>query len=104
MDRIERHLEHEALLDFADRAEALDGVAADPAVEPAQFLIGEAEIRLADWKELAIVGPAAERIIAVIARAFARAPLRVHQNAIRNQRIALPLVPKARPAAAHIGA
>src|SRR4051812_31321990 len=44
MDRIERDFQDQALLDLADRSEALDGVPADPAVEPAQFLVGEAEI------------------------------------------------------------
>ena len=104
VDRIERDFEHQALLDLAHRPEALDRVAADPAVEPFQFLVGEAEIGLADRKQLALLAPAAERVVAVVARAFARAALGIHQHAIGGQRIALPLVPQAGAAPGDIGA
>ena len=100
VDRIEGDFEHQALLDLAHRPEALDRVAADPAVEPLQLLVGEAEIGLADRKQLTLVGPAAERVVAVVARALARAALRIHQHAIGGQRIALPFVPEAGAAAA----
>jgi hypothetical protein len=63
VDRIEGDLEHQALLDLAHRAEALDRVAADEAVEPFQLLVGEAEIGLADRQQLAF-GPAAEGVVA----------------------------------------
>src|SRR4051812_28328392 len=48
VDRIERDFEHQRLLDLAHRAEALDRVAAHPAVDPFQLLVGEPEIGLAD--------------------------------------------------------
>src|SRR5215210_3567410 len=57
VNRIERDFEHQGLLDLAHRPEALDGVAANPAVEPLQLLVGEAEIGLADGKQLVRVGP-----------------------------------------------
>src|SRR5205085_747705 len=60
VDRIERHFEHQALLDLAHGPEALDGVPADPAVEPFQFLVGETEIGLADREQLIALRPAAE--------------------------------------------
>ena len=53
VDRIEGDFEHQGLLDLADRAEALDRVVADEAVEPFQLLVGEAEIGLADRQQLA---------------------------------------------------
>ena len=52
VDGIERDLEHQALFDLAHRTEPFDGMAADPAVEPTQFFIGEAEIGLADGEQL----------------------------------------------------
>ena len=55
------------LLDLADRAETLDGVVADPAVDPAQLLVSETEIGLADGKQLTRFVPAAEGVVAVIA-------------------------------------
>lgn len=36
---------------MAHRAEALGGVAADETVDPQQFLVGEAEIGLADGRQ-----------------------------------------------------
>src|SRR4029078_13384118 len=39
VNRIEGHLEDQPSFDLADRAETLDGVAADPAVDPLQLLI-----------------------------------------------------------------
>src|SRR6185503_6149606 len=104
VDRIERDFEDESFLDLADRAEALDRVPPNPPVEPFQFLIGEAEIGLADRKQLSRLGPAAESVIAVIARSLPRPALGVHEDAIGGQRIALPFVPEARPAAADISA
>src|SRR5437763_500527 len=104
VDRIERDFEHQALFDLAHGTEALDGVAADPPVEPAQFLVSEAEIGLADRKQLVLIGPAPERVIAVVARSLSRPALRVHQHAIGSQRIALPFIPEAGAAARDIGA
>src|SRR5437868_959411 len=77
VDRIEGDLEHQALFDLAHRPEPLDRMAADPAVEPLELLIGEAEISLADRRQFAFFRPAAESVVAVIAGAFARAALRV---------------------------
>ena len=51
VDRIERDLEHQALVGLAHRAEAVDGVLAHMAVEPFQLLVGEAEIGLADRQQ-----------------------------------------------------
>src|SRR4051812_4503589 len=70
VDRIEGDLEHQALLDLAHRAEALDGVGAHPTVEPFQLLVGEAEIGLADRQQLAARCPAAEGVIRIIRRAL----------------------------------
>src|SRR6185503_801634 len=103
VDRIERDLEHEALLNLAHRAEALYRVAADPAVEPFQLLVGEAEVRLADGKELFCLGPAAESVVAVIAGPLPGPPLGVHQHAVGGQRIALPFVPQACAAPGNVG-
>src|SRR5690242_14424196 len=72
VDRIEGDLQHQALLDLAHRSEALDRVTADPAIEPFQLLVGEAEIGLPDGEQLAAFRPAAERIVAVIARSLSR--------------------------------
>ena len=52
VDRIEGDLEDELVLDLAHRPVAADGVVADPAVEEAQLLVGEAEIGLADRDQL----------------------------------------------------
>ena len=54
VDRIERDLENEGLFDLADGAEALDRMAADPAVDPFQFFVGEPEIGLADRKQFTV--------------------------------------------------
>src|SRR4051794_6922122 len=48
VDRIERHFQHQALLDLPHRPEAFDGMATNPAVDPFEFLVGESEIGLAD--------------------------------------------------------
>src|SRR6185437_14321775 len=104
VDRIERDFEHERLFDLAHRTEALDRVAADPAVEPFQLVIGEAEIGLADGEQFTVPGPATEGVIAVIARSLSGTALGVHQHAIGSQRIALPFVPKASSATADIRA
>src|SRR6185369_11824936 len=95
VDRIEGDFEYQAFLDLAHRAETFDGMATDPPVEPFQFLVGEPEIGFADRQQIAAIGPAAEGVIAVVARAFARAALGVHQHAIDEQRVAFPFVPQA---------
>src|SRR5206468_1698512 len=77
MDRVEGHFEDQALLDLAHRTETLDRVPADPSVEPFQLLVGEAEIGFAHRKQLILFCPAAERVIAVVARSFSRAALGV---------------------------
>ena len=57
VDRIEGHLEHEAAVGFADRAEPIDRVGADMAVDCLELIVGEAGIGLADREQLgALVG------------------------------------------------
>ena len=56
VDRIEGDFEHQRFLHLADRAEALDRLVADEPVEPFQFLVGEAEIGLADRQQVAGLG------------------------------------------------
>src|SRR3546814_13915900 len=46
-DAVEGDLQDQLRLHDAHRAEAVDGVVSDPAVELAQFLVGESEIGLA---------------------------------------------------------
>src|SRR5262249_13575245 len=58
----------------------------------------ETEISFADGQEL-LAAPAAERVVGIERTAFAVPTLRVHQHAIRGERIALPFEPEAlRPA------
>ncbi|PAV93018.1 hypothetical protein WR25_02291 [Diploscapter pachys] len=104
VDRIERDLQHQRLLHFAHWAEALHRMAAHEAVEHPQFLVGDPRIGLADRQQLALFGPAAEGIVAVIGRSPPVAALRVHHHAIGGQRIALPFVPQAGAPPTDIGA
>ena len=53
-DAVEGDLQHQLGRDLAHRAEAVGGVVAHPFVEPAQLLVGEAEIGLADRRQLAL--------------------------------------------------
>ncbi len=100
VDRIERDFEHQRLVGFAHRAEAVDGVLAHMPVEPFQLLVGEAEIGLADRQQfrapIRIAVPAAEGEVGIETRPLAAAALGIHQHAVDQQRIALPLVPQAR--------
>src|SRR5204862_535498 len=82
-----------------NRAEPLDRMVAHEPVEPFQLLVGEAEIGLADRKQLAGLAPAAERVIRIIRRALAAAADGIHQHAIGDERIAFPFVPEAGSAA-----
>ena len=58
--RVERAMPSKAIsstspgVDLAHRPEAVGGVVAHPFVEPAQLLVGEAEIGLADRRQLAL--------------------------------------------------
>src|SRR6185312_9006727 len=64
-DAVEGDLQHQLRFDLAHWPEAVGGVVAHPLVEPAQLLVGEAEIGLADRRQLAraaVVAPAAERV------------------------------------------
>ena len=70
---------------LAHRPEALDRVAADEAVDLQQFLVGEAEIGLADRHELVAVlavRPDAEGVVGIVRRALAVAALRIHQHRV----------------------
>ena len=60
VDRIEGDFEDQALLDLADRAEALNRLVPDEPVEPEQLLVGESEIGLADGEQLPFRRPGAE--------------------------------------------
>src|SRR5688500_10862600 len=71
---------------------------AHPAIDPAQFLVRETELGLADGQELVCFVPAAEGVVAIVAGPRAGSALRVHQHAIGGERIALPLVPESRAA------
>src|SRR6266851_470521 len=53
-DAVEGDLQHQLVLDLADGPEAVGGVVAHPFVEPTQLLVGEAEIGLADRRQLAL--------------------------------------------------
>src|SRR5690348_259368 len=59
MHAVERDFEHEVLRDGTHRPEPIDGVIADPAVEPPQLFVSEAGIGFADRYQL-ILAPDAE--------------------------------------------
>src|SRR3546814_10776990 len=69
------------------RTEAIEGVVAHEFVEPLQLLVGEARIGLAHRQQLGSVGPAAERIIRIEARAPTVAALRIHHHAVGGERV-----------------
>src|SRR3546814_2898863 len=81
---------------FRSRTEAIEGVVAHEFVEPLQLLVGEARIGLAHRQQLASVGPAAERIIRIEARAPTVAALRIHHHAVGGERVAFPFIPEPR--------
>src|SRR6266516_5171558 len=62
LQALERDFQHQALVGLvhhlAHRPEAVDGVAPHEAIDLEQFLVAEAEIRLADRHELVALGPA----------------------------------------------
>src|SRR5579871_3770653 len=64
MNAVEGNLQHELGRHGAHRAETLDRMIANPAVELAQLLIGKAEIGFANGDELGLL-PDAERVIGV---------------------------------------
>ena len=68
-----------------------------------ELLVGEAEVGLADRGEGAVVGPDAEGVVGVVARALAVAALGVHQHRVDGVRVALPLPPEALGAAGEVG-
>src|SRR5471032_553317 len=98
-DAVEGHFEHELLLDLAHRAEAVGRVVAHPFVEPAQLLVGEPEIGLADRRQLAraraVFPPGAERVVGIEGAALSVAALGIHHHAVGQHRVALPLEPGA---------
>ena len=107
---LEGDFEHQAFVglvgDFPHRAETVDGVSPDEAVDFQQFLVGEAEIGLADGHKLvAVVAllPDAECVVGIVGRALAVPALRIHQNGIHRERIALPFPPRPARAAGHVG-
>ena len=84
--------------DLAHRSEAVDGIRPHEAIDLGEFVIGEAEIGLADRHEFVAVfarGPHAEGIVRIEGRALAVAALGIHQHRIDDERIALPLPPQA---------
>ena len=104
---VEGDLEHEPRLHRPHRTEAFRGMAADEAVEAQQFLVGEAEVRLADRHEFVRpvrAAPQAEGVVGIVRRALAGAALGIHEHAVEGERIALPLVPMPSGAAGDIGA
>ncbi len=103
VEAFERDLQHQFGLYGAHRAEAIDRVVPDEAVEVAQLLVGEAEIGLAHRHQLIAV-PEREGEVGVIARPLAVAALRVKQHGIHQHRVALPLVPVALDPAGKVGA
>ena len=52
VNQIERNFEHKRLFNLAHWTESLDRMRADPAVEPFQFFVSEAEIGLAYREQL----------------------------------------------------
>src|SRR5215472_14737351 len=70
LGRVECNLEDHGLLHLTDRAETCNGVITDPAVEEYQFLIGEAEIGLADRHQF-VAAPETKCVVRVVAAALA---------------------------------
>ena len=84
---------HQPRLDLAHRAEAVDGVVADPAVQQPQLLVGEAEIGLADRHQAR--RPARRRTCSRNkGRPLAVTALRIHQHRVGGERPALPFEPR----------
>src|ERR1700761_5734404 len=84
--------------DMPDRPEFFGGVAADETIDLQQFLVGEAEIGLADRHQLLAVlawGPDPERIVGIIRGTLAVPALGVHQHGVDDVRVALPFPPLA---------
>src|SRR5437868_5382039 len=79
VDRIERDLEHQALVGLADWAEPRHGVVADVGVEPLGLLVGEAKIGLPHGEKLGpgigIAVPAPEGVVRIKAASLAAAAL-----------------------------
>src|SRR5262249_36059224 len=110
LQTFESHLEHQALLalvhDLAHRAEPVDRVATNEAVDLGEFGVGKAEIGLSDGDELIAAlapGPHAERIVGIEGRALAVSALRIHQHRVDHERIAFPFPPQAFGPARNIG-
>jgi len=72
-------------------------VGADPAVEPGELLVGEAEIGFADRDEFPPcfrrVAPQAEGIVGIAAAALAVAALGIHQDGVDGEGVAFPFPP-----------
>src|SRR3546814_20022424 len=60
-------------------------------------------VRSAHRQQLASVGPAAERIIRIEARAPTVAALRIHHHAVGGERVAFPFIPEPRAPPRDIG-
>src|SRR3546814_19733809 len=93
----------DTLFPYTTLFRSVDRVVADEFVEPLELFVGEARIGLAHRQQFPRVGPAAEGIVRIEARAAAIAALRIQHHAIGDARIALPFIPEPRPAARDIG-
>src|SRR5690606_29032886 len=105
---VEGDFEHQAPIRLPHRAEPVYGMGADMAVDLTQLLVGEAEVGFPNWQKLGtgvwVAVPTTERVVRIEARPLSAATLGVHQDAIDQQRIALPLVPQSSSATGDIGA
>ena len=107
---LEGDLQHQSafhpVADLAHRAEALDRVVADVAVELGQLRVGEAVIGLADRHQLGAalaVPPDAEGVVGIERRALSVAALGIHHHGIDEVGLALPLPPRALGPAGQVG-
>src|SRR3954465_13598178 len=89
LNALEGELENQLRLDVVHRAEFLDGVAPDKAVDFGDLFVAQSGVRLCKRDELA-VGPDAERVIGEEACPPPIAGLSVNQDAVCRIRIYLP--------------
>jgi len=91
---LECELEHLDRLDAAHRAEALEGMAADPAIDLADLLVGKSRVGLGERDERAVVVAYRERVVGEQRRATSAAGLRVDEHGVDRIRVDLPFPPR----------
>src|SRR3546814_15629317 len=65
VDAVEGDLQHQRLFHLPHRAEPVDRVGPHEAVEPFQFLVGEAALRLSHGQQFALPRPPTEGVVGI---------------------------------------